>query len=96
MTRCHHCLPPIQAQRSKALAEKIPFHDKLADLGAKLGGLGVAVRLNFKTFVVEDRRRLLDSLSFPLRDLVRMQLVPSYQFRDRPLILQESPAQPSL
>jgi len=49
--------------------------------------LGVAVRLNLKTLVVEDPRQLLDRLSPPLRDQVRMKLMPYRYLRDRPLPL---------
>jgi hypothetical protein len=37
--------PPIQAQRSKALAKKIPLDDALADPGMKLRHLGVPADL---------------------------------------------------
>ena len=43
MTGIDHCLPPIQAQRSKAFDKKSRSTNKLTDLGMKLGQLGVAV-----------------------------------------------------
>ncbi len=63
------------------------LHDKLADLGMELGHLGVAVRLNLKALVVKDPCQLLDRLSLPRRDQVRMKLVPCRELRDRPLAL---------
>jgi hypothetical protein len=54
----------------------------------ELRHLGVAVRLNLKALVVEDPRQLLDRLSPPLRDQVRMKLVPCRELRNRPLSLQ--------
>ena len=71
----------------EGFGQKIPLHDKLADLGMQLRHLGVAVRLNLKALVVEDLRQLLDRLPLPLRDQVRMKLVPRRQLRDRPLPL---------
>jgi hypothetical protein len=51
----------------------------------ELRHLGVAVRPNLKALVVEDPRQLLDRLSPPLRDHVRMKLVPCRKLRNRPL-----------
>ena len=53
----------------------------------QLRHLGLAVRLNLKALVVEDLRQLLDRLSLPLRDQVRVKLVSCRQLRDRPLSL---------
>jgi hypothetical protein len=53
----------------------------------QLRHLGVAVRLNLKPLVVEDLRQLLDRLPLPLRDQVRMKLMPCGEFRHRPLSL---------
>jgi hypothetical protein len=43
----------------------------------QLRHLGVAVRLNLKALVVEDLRQLLDRLTLPLRDQIRMKLSSS-------------------
>jgi hypothetical protein len=61
----------------EGFGQKIPLHNKLADLGMELCHLGLAVRLNLKALVVEDLRQLLDRLTLPLRDQIRMKLSSS-------------------
>ena len=58
VTGIDHRLPPIQAQRSKALAKKSRSTTscKLPDLRVQLRYLRVAVRLNLKPVVLEDFR----------------------------------------
>src|SRR5271169_1224398 len=63
--------------------QKIPLHDKLTDLGMKLGHLGVAVRLDLGPLVVEHLCQLLDRLTLPRRNLGGMQLVLGRQLRNR-------------
>jgi hypothetical protein len=53
----------------------------------QLRHLRVAVRLNLKAFVVKHLRQLLDRLPLPLRDQVRVKLVPRRQLCNRPLSL---------
>ena len=87
MTGIDHHLPPIKAQRSKALAKKIPLHDKLADLGMQLRHLGVAVLLAGTALLIEDLGKLLHRLPLPGGYLRRMQFVLARQLRDRRLPL---------
>jgi hypothetical protein len=61
----------------------------------ELRHLGVAAGLNLKALVVEDLRQLLDRLSLPLRDQVRMKLMPYRDLRDRPLPLNRLKRRPS-
>ena len=78
MTGIDHHLPPIQAQRSKAF-DKIPLHNKLADLGVKLGDLAIPALLALGALIVEHLGQLLHRLALPRCNLRRMQLVPGRQ-----------------
>jgi len=80
----HHS-PPIQPQRSKALAKKTPLDDELADLGVQLRYFGFPADLRLRSLVVERLGQVLDGLPLPMRDLVRVKLVLRRQFRNRPL-----------
>ena len=53
----------------------------------QLRQLRITVRLNLKSLVVEDLRQLLDRLALPLRDQIRVKLMPCRQLRHRPLSL---------
>jgi len=61
----------------------------------ELRHLGVAVGLNLKALVVEDLRQLLNRLSLPLRNQVRMKLMPYRYLGDRPLPPESPQARPS-
>ena len=63
--------------------QKIPFHNKLADLGVKLGDLAIPALLALAPLVVEHPGQLLDRLTLPRRNLRRVQLVLARQFRNR-------------
>src|SRR5690606_19395343 len=69
----------------EGFGQKIPLDDELADLGVQLRHLGFPADLRIRTLVVERLGQILDSLPFPLRDLVRVKLVLRGQFRNRPL-----------
>src|SRR5690348_1674842 len=59
--------------------QKIPLHDKLADLGVQLRQLRVAGLLTDPVLLVEHQGELLDRLALPRRYLGRMQTVPGRQ-----------------
>jgi len=92
----NHHSPPIQAQRSEALAKKIPLDDELADLGMQLRHLGLPADLRIRSLVVERLGQILDGLPFPLRDLVRVKLMLRGQFRNRPLTADRLKRNPGL
>src|SRR5277367_3979140 len=61
--------------------QKIPLHNKLADLGVKLGDLAIPALAG--ALVVEHLGQLLDCLALPGRNLGRMQLVLGRQLCNR-------------
>src|SRR5271167_2106364 len=63
--------------------QKIPLHNKLADLGVKLGDLDIPALLPLGAVLVEHLGELLDRLAFPGRNLGRMQFVLGRQLRNR-------------
>src|SRR5208282_864297 len=63
--------------------QKIPLHNKLADLGVKLGDLAIPALLPLGAVLVEHLGELLDRLAFPGRNLGRMQFVLGRQLRNR-------------
>src|SRR5271154_3322883 len=67
--------------------QKIPFHNKLTDLGVKLRQLGVAVLFARVALLVEYLGEFLDRLALPGRNLGRMQLVLGRQLRNRRIAL---------
>ena len=92
MTGFDHCLPPIQAQRSKAFDKKIPLHNQLTDLGMKLRQLNVAVLLAGAALLVEHLGEFLNRLALPRCNLGRVQFVLGRQLGDRLLALIASSA----
>ena len=56
-------------------------HNELADLRMQLRHLRLTADLRIRSVVVEHLSQLIDSLPFPLRDLVRVQLVLRRQLR---------------
>ena len=62
--------------------QKIPLHNKLADLGVKLGDLAIPALLPLDALVVEHLGQLLDRLAFPGRNLRRVQFVLARQLRN--------------
>src|SRR5271155_2283462 len=63
--------------------QKIPLHNKLADLGVKLGDLAIPALLALDALIVEHLSELLHRLALPRRNLRRMQLVPDRQLCNR-------------
>ena len=59
----------------EVIGQKIPLHNKLADLGVKFRNLSVAVGLNLGPLVVEHLGQLLDCLALPRRNPSRVQFV---------------------
>jgi len=57
----------------------------LTDLGVQLRHLGFPAGLRIGSLVVERLGKVLDGLTFPLRDLVRVKLMLRRQLRNRPL-----------
>src|SRR3954469_242605 len=68
--------------------QKIPFHDKLTNLGMQLRQFRVAVLLSRLTLLVEDLGQLLDRLSLPGGDLRGMQTVLGRQLCNRRVALE--------
>src|SRR5271168_3618159 len=67
--------------------QKIPLHNKLADLGVKLGDLAIPALLSLTALLVEHLGELLDRLALPVRNLSRVQFVLGRQLRDRLMAL---------
>src|SRR5271169_5029956 len=63
--------------------QKIPLHNKLADLGVKPGDLAIPALLSLTALLVEHLGELLDRLALPGRNLGRVQFVLGRQLRDR-------------
>src|SRR5271169_477827 len=67
--------------------QKIPLHNKLADLGVKLGDLAIPALLSLAALLVKHLGELLDRLALPGRNLGRMQFVLGPQLRNRLMAL---------
>src|SRR5271156_3897671 len=63
--------------------QKISLHNKLTDLGMKLGDLAIPALVALGTLLVEHLGKLLDRLAFPGGNLCRVQFVLGRQLRDR-------------
>src|SRR3990170_2091688 len=72
----------------EGFGQKIPLHDKLANLGMEPPHLGVAVLLARTALLVEHLGKLLDRLSLPGCNLGRMQFVLGRQLRNRLMALE--------
>ena len=81
-----------QGSTIEGFGQKIPLHDKLADLGMQLRHLGVAVLLAGTALLVEALGKLLHRFPLRRRYLRRMKFVLDRQLRDRPLPLIASSA----
>lgn len=79
-----HCPHPIQGHRSKVF-DKNPFHNKLADLGVKLGDLAIPLFPRSTPLRSNTSAELLDRLALPHRNL-RTCLVASSTTVSWPLI----------
>src|SRR5271169_1448315 len=76
--------------------QKIPLHDKLTDLGVKLGDLAIPALVALGALVVEQLRQLLNCLALPGRNLGRMQLVLGRQLCHRLVALDRLKRHPGL
>src|ERR1700685_337937 len=63
--------------------QKIPFHNKLTDLGVKLGDLAIPTLLALGALFGKYLGELLNRLALPGRNLRRMQFVLGRQLRNR-------------
>src|ERR1700758_2238232 len=63
--------------------QKIPLHNKLTDLGVKLGDLAVAALVALRALLVEHLGQLLDRLALPSRNLRRVHFVLGRQLSNR-------------
>src|SRR5277367_5985129 len=63
--------------------QKIPLHNKLADLGVKLGDLAIPALVALGALVVEHLGQLLNCLALPGCNLGRVQLVLGRQLCNR-------------
>src|ERR1700693_4628139 len=70
--------------------QKIPFHNKLTDLGVKLGDLAIPTLLALGALFGKYLGELLDRLALPGRNLRRMQFVLGRQLRNRLVTLRRS------
>src|ERR1700733_149773 len=67
----------------EGLRQKIPFHNKLTDIGVKLGDLTIPALVSLRALLVEHLGKLLDRLALPGRNLRRMQFVSARQLGNR-------------
>ena len=67
MTGIDHRLPSDPGSSIEPFRQKIPFHNKLADLGVKLGDLAIPALLALGALVVKHLGKLLDRLALPGR-----------------------------
>src|SRR5271170_6064303 len=63
--------------------QKIPFHNKLTDLGVKLGDLAIPALVSLGALLVKYLGELLDRLALPGRNLSEVQLVLGRQLCHR-------------
>src|SRR5271169_1715785 len=68
--------------------QKIPLHNKLADLGVKLGDLAITALLALGALLIEHLGELLNRLALPGCNLRRVQFVPGRQLRNRLMALE--------
>src|ERR1700692_4683930 len=67
----------------EGLRQKIPLHNKLTDLGVKLGDLAIPALPSLGALLVKHLGELLDRFALPGGNLGRVQLVLGRQLRDR-------------
>src|SRR5271155_643633 len=67
--------------------QKILLHNKLADLGVKLGDLAIPALVALGALLVEHLGQLLHRLALPGCNLRRVQFVPGRQLRNRLMAL---------
>src|ERR1700722_2713512 len=63
--------------------QKIPLHNKLTDLGVKLGDLAIPALLSLAALLIKHLGKLLHRLALPGRNLGRVQFVLGRQLRNR-------------